>query len=103
MPRNLPRAMADGYYQWKAQNTGKIIGYERVPCDECGGEGFLWFKQSVPEYPQNVQATMVVRCSYCENSRRDVHPSVMIAMSRDQIVARGWTLLDERRTDAPNP
>lgn len=65
LPRNIPKAFAEGFQQWRQAHPEKSIGHQQGHCDECRGTGLLWW---VVEDPYRCEQRG--RCALCDNWKR---------------------------------
>lgn len=70
MPRNLVKLFLEGWDKWEALHphlAAKGPSYEGSWCDECAGEGLIWFYETRNE---GRRYEVHGRCSKCSNWKR---------------------------------
>ena len=85
MPWNIPRTFLKGWQLYKRKNRHKMVNeHQRTSCNDCYGEGILWFKWFNPKMGLNY--THACRCGNCENWRRHVGSlAIPLRLTLDQL------------------
>ena len=68
------------FQSWRSAHPDQATGYERTPCLDCHGKGFIWTLERNEDLQHNY--SHVYRCGACNNWQGHIHPSALPALHR---------------------
>jgi hypothetical protein len=91
MPGNFPTIndIKTGWWKWQQDNPSLVKKREKVPCEECGGRGWLWFKTENPQ--TKLVSEYTVGCEFCNNWKVEMGTGHRIPLSsKAKLEVRGY-------------
>lgn len=63
VPRNIPKYVKAYFHEWISSHPEKYQPHTKTVCNECDGDGLIYYIDKTGQYPVN----RVARCPFCEN------------------------------------